>query len=101
MSVEVVEDFRQLGERRAHLEVVAGRVVADARNTMKWRSSDTMLVASTGGHLAQMFKLAPRIEPDPARRVWVTFDTPQSRSLLDDAEWSSSSSWHPARSLSG
>lgn len=44
----------------------------------------TLFVASTGGHLAQMVQLAPRIEPDRDLRVWATFDTPQSRSLLTD-----------------
>ncbi|MFL5845914.1 MAG: glycosyltransferase [Solirubrobacteraceae bacterium] len=42
----------------------------------------TLLVASTGGHLAQLHELRPRlrgIDPDVA---WVTFDTPQSRALL-------------------
>lgn len=44
----------------------------------------TLLVASTGGHLAQLHALWPRIrsyEAEPA--LWVTFDRPQSRSLLD------------------
>ncbi|CAN5426633.1 glycosyltransferase [soil metagenome] len=42
----------------------------------------TMLIASTGGHLEQLFKLRPSLvaEADPV--VWVTFDSPQSRSLL-------------------
>lgn len=44
----------------------------------------TLLIASTGGHLSQLIQLAPRIEPVPAKRVWVTFDTPQSRSMLAD-----------------
>lgn len=44
-----------------------------------------MLVASTGGHLAQLHALAPRITGlAPEDRTWVTFDTPQSRSLLSD-----------------
>jgi UDP-N-acetylglucosamine transferase subunit ALG13 len=41
-----------------------------------------LLVATNGGHLAQLVELAQRmdgIEPD---RLWVTFDSPQSRSLL-------------------
>jgi UDP-N-acetylglucosamine--N-acetylmuramyl-(pentapeptide) pyrophosphoryl-undecaprenol N-acetylglucosamine transferase len=43
----------------------------------------TLLVASTGGHLSQLHALAPRIPgADAAQRTWVTFDTPQSRSLL-------------------
>jgi UDP-N-acetylglucosamine--N-acetylmuramyl-(pentapeptide) pyrophosphoryl-undecaprenol N-acetylglucosamine transferase len=38
-------------------------------------------VAATGGHLAQLRALAPRIgRRDDA--LWITFDTPQSRSLL-------------------
>lgn len=40
-----------------------------------------LLVASTGGHLAELHDLVPRLDvPD---RSWVTFDSPQSRSLLE------------------
>jgi UDP-N-acetylglucosamine--N-acetylmuramyl-(pentapeptide) pyrophosphoryl-undecaprenol N-acetylglucosamine transferase len=40
-----------------------------------------LLVASTGGHLAELYDLVPRLGvPD---RRWVTFDSPQSRSLLE------------------
>jgi UDP-N-acetylglucosamine--N-acetylmuramyl-(pentapeptide) pyrophosphoryl-undecaprenol N-acetylglucosamine transferase len=41
----------------------------------------TLLVASSGGHLAQLYLLAERMSP-AVERVWVTFDTPQSQSLL-------------------
>jgi UDP-N-acetylglucosamine--N-acetylmuramyl-(pentapeptide) pyrophosphoryl-undecaprenol N-acetylglucosamine transferase len=41
-----------------------------------------LFVAATGGHLAQLDRLAPRILTDGDDAVWVTFDTPQSRSLL-------------------
>ncbi|GGQ55957.1 glycosyl transferase [Couchioplanes caeruleus subsp. azureus] len=41
----------------------------------------TMLVASTGGHLAELHDLAPRL--GVGARRWVTFDSPQSRSLLE------------------
>lgn len=41
----------------------------------------TLLVASTGGHLAELHDLVPRLGLGDRR--WVTFDTPQSRSLLD------------------
>ena len=44
-----------------------------------------LLAASTGGHLAQLVKLAPMIgvaESSP----WLTFDTPQSRGLLAGRE---------------
>lgn len=40
----------------------------------------TLLVASAGGHLTELHHLASRI--DAEQRCWVTFDTPQSRSLL-------------------
>lgn len=41
-----------------------------------------LLVASTGGHLAQLVKLSERLvaDPDP---LWVTFENDQSRSLLE------------------
>jgi UDP-N-acetylglucosamine--N-acetylmuramyl-(pentapeptide) pyrophosphoryl-undecaprenol N-acetylglucosamine transferase len=41
-----------------------------------------VFVASTGGHLSQMVELAARIEEVGEDATWVTFDTPQSRSLL-------------------
>jgi UDP-N-acetylglucosamine transferase subunit ALG13 len=41
----------------------------------------TLLVASTGGHLAELHDLVPRLGVGDRR--WVTFDSPQSRSLLD------------------
>ena len=44
-----------------------------------------MLVASTGGHLTQLRSLAPRIA-DLGTTTWVTFDSPQSRSLLRDEQ---------------
>lgn len=40
-----------------------------------------LLIASTGGHLTQLVRLAER-EGAAADSVWVTFDSPQSRSLL-------------------
>ena len=42
----------------------------------------TLMVASVGGHLKELHRLAPRISPPPDEVVWVTNDTPQSRSLL-------------------
>ncbi|GAA3914784.1 glycosyltransferase [Actinoplanes auranticolor] len=41
----------------------------------------TLLVASTGGHLAELHDLTPRL--GVGERRWVTFDSPQSRSLLE------------------
>lgn len=45
----------------------------------------TLLVASEGGHLAQLYMLSQRLSPMDDR-VWVTFETPQSKSLLADQE---------------
>lgn len=41
-----------------------------------------LLVAATGGHLAQLVELSSRIEELGDDHLWVTFDSPQSRSLL-------------------
>jgi UDP-N-acetylglucosamine--N-acetylmuramyl-(pentapeptide) pyrophosphoryl-undecaprenol N-acetylglucosamine transferase len=43
----------------------------------------TLLVSSVGGHLAELHRLLPRLDGIDDERVWVTFDTPQSRSVLD------------------
>jgi UDP-N-acetylglucosamine--N-acetylmuramyl-(pentapeptide) pyrophosphoryl-undecaprenol N-acetylglucosamine transferase len=43
----------------------------------------SLLVAAAGGHLAQLHRLAPRLDAVGEDRVWVTFDGPQSRSLLE------------------
>lgn len=40
-----------------------------------------LLVASTGGHLTQLVRLAARVNA-AEDSLWVTFDSPQSRSLL-------------------
>lgn len=40
-----------------------------------------VLVATTGGHLTQLFDLAPRL-PLRGPRLWVTFDGEQARTLL-------------------
>jgi UDP-N-acetylglucosamine--N-acetylmuramyl-(pentapeptide) pyrophosphoryl-undecaprenol N-acetylglucosamine transferase len=42
----------------------------------------TLLVSSVGGHLAELHRLLPRLRGIEEERVWVTFDTPQSRSVL-------------------
>jgi len=41
----------------------------------------TLLVAATGGHLSELHHLLPRL--DVGERCWATFDSPQSRSLLE------------------
>lgn len=43
----------------------------------------TLLVASTGGHLKELHYLHQRLSGVEGPYRWVTFDTPQSRSLLD------------------
>ncbi|HEU5110208.1 MAG TPA: UDP-N-acetylglucosamine--LPS N-acetylglucosamine transferase [Micromonosporaceae bacterium] len=48
---------------------------------------EVLLVGSSGGHLAQLLALQPWYES--RTRAWVTFDTPDARSLLDgeDVVW--------------
>ncbi len=46
----------------------------------------TLLVSSVGGHLTQLHRLLPSLQGIDADRQWVTFDTPQSRSMLKDEE---------------
>lgn len=41
-----------------------------------------LLVASTGGHLAELVLLAPRLSPPAQDELWLTFDSKQSRTLL-------------------
>ena len=43
----------------------------------------TLLVSSTGGHLKELHYLHRRLSGVEGPFRWVTFDTPQSRSLLD------------------
>lgn len=45
-----------------------------------------MLVASSGGHFTQLAELWPRIESTSEDCVWVTFDSPQTRSMLKDQQ---------------
>lgn len=54
-------------------------------------SGEIMLVGSSGGHLAQLVALEPWYRD--RRRCWVTFDTPDARSLLagEDVVWA----YHP------
>src|SRR5256885_16077603 len=44
-----------------------------------------LMLASVGGHLKDLAQLAPRLPGGSSDdELWVTFDTPQSRSLLAD-----------------
>jgi len=47
------------------------------------KNQKLLLVASTGGHLSQLKRLADRIAPSDDS-LWVTFDKPQSTSMLKD-----------------
>lgn len=42
----------------------------------------SLFVAANGGHLAQLVELEKRMAGNDRDRLWVTFDSPQSRSLL-------------------
>lgn len=55
------------------------------------RSGEILLVGSSGGHLAQLLALHPWYQS--RSRSWVTFNTPDARSLLDgeDVTWA----YHP------
>jgi UDP-N-acetylglucosamine--N-acetylmuramyl-(pentapeptide) pyrophosphoryl-undecaprenol N-acetylglucosamine transferase len=46
----------------------------------------TLFVSSIGGHLAELHQLVPRLDGIDQDRLWVTFESPQSRSLLEDEE---------------
>jgi UDP-N-acetylglucosamine--N-acetylmuramyl-(pentapeptide) pyrophosphoryl-undecaprenol N-acetylglucosamine transferase len=48
------------------------------------RPGKTLLVASTGGHLEQLYRLQQRFRPLLDDVEWATFDTGQSRHLLAD-----------------
>jgi UDP-N-acetylglucosamine--N-acetylmuramyl-(pentapeptide) pyrophosphoryl-undecaprenol N-acetylglucosamine transferase len=43
-----------------------------------------VLVASTGGHLYELLRLAPRLRPQSDEELWVTFDSEQSRTWLGE-----------------
>lgn len=46
----------------------------------------TLLVAATGGHLEQLYRLSQRFSPGNGDTLWVTHDDDQSRSLLRDEQ---------------
>ena len=52
-------------------------------DSQSWiRSGRTLLVASTGGHLDELYHLSRRFQPTLDEVEWATFDTPQARQLL-------------------
>jgi UDP-N-acetylglucosamine transferase subunit ALG13 len=46
----------------------------------------TLMVASSGGHLAQLRQLSRRLRGVSDDHLWITFDTVQSRSILRDPD---------------
>jgi UDP-N-acetylglucosamine--N-acetylmuramyl-(pentapeptide) pyrophosphoryl-undecaprenol N-acetylglucosamine transferase len=64
------------GRLRAHSVVEVGL------DALRPGARPSLLVCATGGHLAQLHALAPRLDWVDGDRLWVTFDSPQSRSLL-------------------
>jgi UDP-N-acetylglucosamine transferase subunit ALG13 len=52
------------------------------KNTAAPAPNKFLFIASTGGHLAQLIRLAPALGASDDS-LWVTFDSPQSRSLLE------------------
>jgi UDP-N-acetylglucosamine--N-acetylmuramyl-(pentapeptide) pyrophosphoryl-undecaprenol N-acetylglucosamine transferase len=46
----------------------------------------TLFVANAGGHLEELWQLCPRLADLEGPRAWVTFDNPQTRSLLAGEE---------------
>lgn len=71
LPVEPVS-FRHRGDAGLLLQRVASVIDPGA----------VLLVCATGGHLAQLYRIAPRLDVRSRQRLWVTFDSPQSRSLL-------------------
>ncbi|MBM3676199.1 MAG: UDP-N-acetylglucosamine--LPS N-acetylglucosamine transferase [Actinobacteria bacterium] len=63
-------------------EVAGGHLaVSTANDTERGeRSAPVLMVCSTGGHLAQLWRLRPWWEQHD--RAWVTFDKPDARALL-------------------
>jgi len=46
----------------------------------------TLLVASPGGHIDELSRLQPRLTPETTDALWLTADTPQTRSLLAERD---------------
>ena len=53
----------------------------DDLNDIDAAGRKVLFVASTGGHLAELVRIAPRFRASEDS-LWITFDSPQSRSLL-------------------
>jgi UDP-N-acetylglucosamine--N-acetylmuramyl-(pentapeptide) pyrophosphoryl-undecaprenol N-acetylglucosamine transferase len=72
-------------ERAPVTQVAPLSPVALADPPISWiRPGRTLMVASTGGHLEQLYRLRQRFLPELQEVEWATFDTGQSRYLLAD-----------------
>ena len=80
LDVEYVETRSLVGDIGIMLRTPAG-----AAPRRRGAVVATLLVATTGGHLAQMVDIVERL-PDDNARVWVTHENAQSRSLLADEQ---------------
>jgi UDP-N-acetylglucosamine--N-acetylmuramyl-(pentapeptide) pyrophosphoryl-undecaprenol N-acetylglucosamine transferase len=72
-----INDWSRRGLVRVAMET------AWARRYCERPAMTTLLVASTGGHLKQLHRLHRRLTGVEGPFRWATFDTPQSRSLLE------------------
>ena len=68
--------------RVTRLRARFGRGRAGAVREERPRGAKTLFVASTGGRLDELWRLADRIAPVSSVREWVTFPDPQTDSLL-------------------
>ncbi len=50
------------------------------------RAGTTLLVATPGGHIDELYELAPRLAEVGTHRIWVTAQTAQTEHLLGDEE---------------
>src|SRR4051794_16658911 len=76
---------QQQERSREHVPLPALDLAAPALGQDSWiRSGRSLLVASTGGHLDELYTLSKRFRPMLEQVEWATFDTPQARHLLAD-----------------
>jgi UDP-N-acetylglucosamine--N-acetylmuramyl-(pentapeptide) pyrophosphoryl-undecaprenol N-acetylglucosamine transferase len=61
-------------------------LAAASRGSARLDERVKLMLASVGGHLKDLVQLAPRLPGGSDEELWVTFDTPQSRSLLADRQ---------------
>lgn len=76
-------DVRELPSLRVSTRTDEHLLAPPEQTSGSWiRPGRTLLVASTGGHLEQLYRLRKRFTPALDEVEWATFDTAQSRHLL-------------------